>query len=202
MPIIPTRRSRRSSRAAAALVAALLLCLGLTSVPADAGPRTGAPLRAMSVGQLAATTGYTTNYPYNIQFQHSGKCIDVPGAVTTNVQLQQYTCVLQANEYWYLTPVSPDGYAFEISSGSSGKCMNIQGDTYLNGTAIIQYPCGSYGNEWFELFTNPASPGYYQIASFENINMCLNIAGASPYNGAKLQLYRCGDYPNENVHLN
>lgn len=188
MPVIPSSKFSRLRRAAGVLTAAVLLCLGLTSAPA---------------GAAVPTAGF----PWNMQFYHSGKCIDVPGAVNTNVQLEQYTCVSQTNEYWYIDPVTSDGTVFRIHSASSGKCMNVQGAVYTNGTAIIQYGCGSYSNEYWAAvpiaYDSSTGKDYYLIQSADHPDKCLNIAGASPYNGANLQLYNCGtgSYTNEWIYF-
>ncbi len=199
MIITRSRRISRLSKVAGAVTASVLVCLGLTALPAGASVPAGVGIAAVSRPGAVPAIPPTSGYPNNMQFQHSGKCIDVPGAVTTNVQLTQYTCVYQTNEYWYLDPVNSDGTVFRIRSGSSGKCMNVQGASSANSAAIIQYPCGAYGNEYWEA----ASVGgdYYLVFSWAHPDKCLNIQGASKANGGKLIQYSCGSYANEYIHF-
>ena len=191
---MPFARVGRTAWPKVASLMAVAILLGLVVTPVTAGAVIGAP----PAGRTTMSTNLLkSGYPYNLQFAHSGRCIDIPGAVSTNVQLEQYTCVLQSNEYWYIDGAV--GGPFRIRSALTGKCMNVQGAHYVNGAAIIQYPCGAYNNELWNSLQIDANPDYLIYAEYDT-NMCLNIAGASTANGAKLQLYTCGDYANEHIY--
>jgi hypothetical protein len=205
------RRPRRTRlrtlvlEAAALAMAATMLS---PSTPAHALDSTegalaaGAEIRSSSDPTLQAVTA--PGRPVHMQFLDSGKCADVPAYSTAGgLWLDQWTCVAQSNELWNFdyVGVSGGGPWYRIRSASSGLCMNVNRGSLSDGAAIIQYPCGAYGNEYFALRYNGNVPyPYYWLQAFES-GRCVNVQGASKANGAKLIQYRCGYYPNEYVRL-
>jgi Ricin-type beta-trefoil lectin domain len=169
----------------------LVVAAVAVSVGAVASGSTGA-LGAPLPRAPATAADVQTGYPYNIQSRWSAKCIDDPALSTGNVQLDQWTCVYQSNEYWRLESVGTSVY--RVRNGWSNKCMNISHASLDPGAAVIQYACGNWNNEYF-FFDTRGSDGtkyYYDIRSWSS-NLCLNIAGASTANGAKvIQWNRCG----------
>src|SRR5205823_631688 len=131
-------RTSRTLITAAATAATLVVAL----VP---GGAVAAP--APAAAAVYPAPGYTSG-PYWLVFGHSGKCLDVAGGNTANIQLTQYTCTAGAlNEQWDLN-FDVDHNYFEIQNRKTHKCVNVSGDGTANGTPIIQYPCSySYLNE-------------------------------------------------------
>jgi hypothetical protein len=143
--------------------------------------------------------------PYYLQFRHSSKCAEVPGASkSSGAGLDQWTCVSQANEWWYLDYVFTDGNGFDffrIRNANSGLCMNISGGSLANGARVIQYRCGAYANEYFVFWADSNVPSdYFWVQSYSS-GKVLNIAGGSTANGADLIQYTRGYYSNEYVRL-
>lgn len=134
--------------------------------------------------------------PSWIEFESSNKCADDPGYSTGNVRIDQWTCVNQTNEYWYLDYTGGDGP--RVYNGYSHKCLNVSGASKSNGAFIIQYPCSNTLNmEWnvLDVLRNGVVVGY-ELQSL-NSGKCVNVAGNSMSNGADLIQYTCGYYFNE-----
>jgi hypothetical protein len=143
--------------------------------------------------------------PYRMQFRHSGRCVDNPGfSLSNGTWLDQWNCVYQTNELWYLDYVFTDSNGFpfyRVRNVYSGKCVNIAGGSYDNGAHVIQYTCGSYDNEYFVFWRDSNVPaGYWWVQAYHS-GKVLNISGASTANGAKLIQYTRGYYNNEYVRL-
>lgn len=168
----------------------------------NAAPAAGSGVLSAGDPTLQAVTAAAG--PFHIQFRHSGKCADVPAYSTASGKwLDQWTCVNQSNERWYLDPVGPIGgvYWYRIRSASSGLCMNVNGASLSNRAAIIQYRCGAYTNEYFAFWRGGDVPtGYYLVQAFQS-GRCLKVDGGSVANGAKLIQYSCAYSPDEYVRL-
>lgn len=84
----------------------------------------------------------------------SGKCMNVKGASMSNrAKVIQYPCggINTHNDQWYLDLYddgTPDLY--QIRNRKSGKCLNVEGATTVNGADLIQYTCNG---SWNSLFT-------------------------------------------------
>jgi len=192
------------------LVTALL---ALAATPAGPPAHAAVPGPEAMTDVIAGTAGATTldaaaaaAGPYYLSFYHSGKCAEVPGASkASGVGLDQWTCVSQANEWWYLDYVFTDsnGYDFfRIRNANSGLCMNIAGGSLANGARVIQYRCGAYANEYFVFWADGNVPsGYWWVQAYSS-GKVLNIEGSYPANtanGADLIQYTRGHYTNEYV---
>lgn len=151
---------------------------------------------AARAGLTSVKPGALTVGPYLIQFKHSHKCVVVPNFSTTNVSLQQWTCVNQGNEQFYFDYVftaEPYNRAFyRIRNAHSGKCVMVAGQSQQNGAAIMQYPCGAYPNQYFAVWRRDYVPdGWYWLEAYHS-QKTVHVGGASQANGANLiQWTRC-----------
>jgi Ricin-type beta-trefoil lectin domain-like len=185
---------------------ALAVLLGVTLSLAMAAPAAMAANETVvrdSTAQAVAPAAVAAG-PYYVQFYHSGKCAEVPGAShSSGVRLDQWTCVPQSNVRWYFDYVGfTDGlYWYRIRSANSGRCMNVNGGGTADGAAIIQYACGAYANEYFALWRTTSMPsGNYFVEAFHS-GKVLNVAGASTANGGDLIQYSACYCTNEYVRL-
>lgn len=182
-----------------------LAVLAGTQVPAAAGSEPAIDMDVSSDGMRTLDLGTAATYgPYYLQVRHSNMCLEVPGASRTEgVGLDQWKCVAQANEWWYLDHALTwygDDY-FRIRSAHSGLCMNVAGGSTANGARVIQYRCGSYANEYFRFYADPSMPyPYFWVEAFHSEKV-LNIAGGSTALGADLIQYTRGFYSNEYIKL-
>ncbi|MGH3727791.1 MAG: RICIN domain-containing protein [Micromonosporaceae bacterium] len=189
----------------AGLLGLVALVAGSPAYAAPHSPEATTDVIARTEGATTLDAGTAAAGPYYLQFRHSGKCAEVPGASkSSGVALDQWTCVSQANEWWYLDYIFTDGNGydfFRIRNANSGLCMNVGGGSTANGAHIIQYPCGAYGNEYFVFWAdgNVAS-GYFWVQAYSS-GKVLNIAGGSTSNGADLIQYSRCYCNNEYVRL-
>jgi hypothetical protein len=84
---------------------------------------------------------------YHIVNVASDKCLNVLGASTqSGAKIIQWTCGTTArNDEWYLVRREVDYYGwdyYQLQNVHSGACLNVQGNSWQNGTDLIQYPCG------------------------------------------------------------
>nr|WP_240508258.1 RICIN domain-containing protein [Streptomyces ossamyceticus] len=81
---------------------------------------------------------------YTVVNQHSGKCLDVNGASTTDgAAVIQYTCNGAANQQFQLRPVTALGNAddYQLVAVHSGKCVDVSQISTAAGAKIHQWPC-------------------------------------------------------------
>lgn len=160
------------------------------AAPSPGGAGVAGPARSMA----AVAPGQ-----YEIEFYHSGKCVDNPGSSTANIWLDQWTCLGFTNELWSFDLVDSSGPWYEVRNVSSGKCMNVEGGSLATKAHVIQYSCaGSFQNSQWAFVE--VTPGTYWLLAKQS-GLCLNVTGASLANGAKLIQYTCGYYTNEYVQL-
>jgi hypothetical protein len=120
--------------------------------------------------------------------KNSAKCLDVPGASTTeNIQLQQYSCSASDNQKFQLTPVS-GGY--KITAKNSGLQVNVRGGTSAtqNGAAIIQWPYSGASNEIWKSAANV--DGTYSFSALSS-GKCMDVSGSSLNTGAVIVQSTC-----------
>lgn len=156
------------------------------SAPGSAAAGSPAPLMLQP-----ATNGY-----YWIKVLGSGKCLEDPGYSTDHVQINQWDCAYQSNEYWKLNTVCFNGCGYyQIINAFSNQCLNVQGGSLSSGAAIIQYDCGGYENEAF--YFGRADSGWGQLVTEPSISssypdQCLAIDGQYiTYQGAALVQWDC-----------
>jgi O-glycosyl hydrolase len=117
----------------------------------------------------------------------SGRCLDVPGAVTTNgTQLELYTCNGGSNQQYTFTASG----AITVYSGSSQKCLDgYQGGT-SPGTVVDIYSCnGGTNQQWV----------VHPDGSISNVasGLCLDAYGQGTGNGTKIDEYTCNGGTNQ-----
>jgi hypothetical protein len=108
----------------------------------------------------------------------SGRCLDVPGAVTTNnTQVIIYDCGTGTNQQW----VSTSGSELRVYGN---KCLDATGRGTANGTPVGIYDCTGGTNQQWTLDSNGTITG---VAS----GRCLDVASNGTANGARVQLWTC-----------
>ena len=79
---------------------------------------------------------------FQLRFNHSGKCIDDPGAKQTNGPVQQYTCLGVSNQT-FLARAVPGGIQFKAQH--NGKCLDISGWSQDGRARLQTWNCGADG---------------------------------------------------------
>jgi hypothetical protein len=87
------------------------------------------------------TDGY-----YHIYNGNSGKCLNVQGGSMSNsAKVIQFSCQGYAttNDQWQprLWSSTANGDFYRLYNRKSGKCLNVQGGGFADGTDLIQFDC-------------------------------------------------------------
>lgn len=77
---------------------------------------------------------------------------------------------------------------------SSGKCLDVTGNSTANGAKLQQWACGGSANQKFQL--KDLGNGQHQIV-VSSSGKCLDITGVSTANGAAIQQWSCGSGTNQ-----
>ncbi|MFE1348042.1 endo-1,4-beta-xylanase [Streptomyces sp. NPDC058757] len=112
----------------------------------------------------------------------SGRCLDVPNAVTTDgTQLQLWDCNGRTNQQWTYTA------AGELRVYGD-KCLDAAGTG--NGTKVQIYGCWGGDNQKWRLNSDGSIVGVQS-------GLCLDAVGAGTANGTPIQLYSCSNGTNQ-----
>ncbi|MFD4144538.1 ricin-type beta-trefoil lectin domain protein [Streptomyces sp. NPDC058572] len=108
---------------------------------------------------------------------HSGKCVDVKGAGTSDgTPIQLYACNGTAAQSWKL---EPDGTLRAL-----GKCLDVQYAKTENGSLLGLNTCHGAGNQRWEKL-----PG--GLLRSVHSGRCLDALGWATGNGARLGIWDC-----------
>jgi hypothetical protein len=135
---------------------------------------------------------------YEFKAKHSGQCIDVSNASTSNgVAIKQYTCGGQSNQQWALRsmdPKEPPTGGYQLVVKHSSKCLDVSGVSMANGASMQQWEClnpaksPAPNNQIFDLVAQGGS--YYQLVA-RHSGKCVDVPSASTEDGITLQQWAC-----------
>lgn len=114
----------------------------------------------------------------------SGRCVEVPGASTTNgIQTQLWDCSGGAHQRWTYT-------ASKQLTGYGNKCLDANGAGTTNGTTVIIWDCHGGLNQQWNINAN---------GTITNVlsGLCLDANGAATANGTKIILWSCNGGANQ-----
>ncbi|MFI8320248.1 endo-1,4-beta-xylanase [Streptomyces sp. NPDC085529] len=112
----------------------------------------------------------------------SGRCVDVPGAVTTDgTQVQLWDCNGRTNQQWTYTA------AGELRVYGD-KCLDAAGTG--NGAKVQIYSCWGGDNQKWRLGSDGSIVGVQS-------GLCLDAAASGTANGTLIQLYSCWNGTNQ-----
>jgi beta-galactosidase len=118
----------------------------------------------------------------------SGRCIDVPGATTTNgTQVQLWDCNGGSNQRWTYT-------ASRQLMVYGSKCLDAYGKGTTNGTAVVIWDCNGGANQQWNLNADGSVTGVQS-------GLCLDANGGGTANGTKIILWSCGGQANQRWSL-
>jgi O-glycosyl hydrolase len=162
--------------------------LATASGPAISGSTISASLPAQSVTTYvlnsAGAAGSGGQSAQELVGSQSGKCLDVPGAVTTNgTQLDIYTCNAGSNQEYTL---QPNG---EITVYGT-DCIEAYGQGKTAGTIVDIYTCNGGSNQKWQVHPDGS------ITNAES-GLCLDAYGQGTSNGTKIDLYTCNGGTNQ-----
>nr|WP_199512691.1 RICIN domain-containing protein [Nucisporomicrobium flavum] len=137
------------------------------------------PAGAQAVMASAGPQGGSTPQGTRVVGAQSGRCLEVPGATTTNgTQTQLWDCTGATNQTWTYT----SGRQLAVYGGT--KCLDASGQGTANGTAAIVWDCNSQTNQQWNLNADGTITGVQS-------GLCLDAVGAGTANGTKINLWAC-----------
>ncbi|WP_203993592.1 RICIN domain-containing protein [Micromonospora lutea] len=114
----------------------------------------------------------------------SGRCVEVPGASTTNgVQTQLWDCSGATHQRWAYT-------ASRQLTVYGNKCLDASGAGTTNGTTVIIWDCHGGLNQQWNINANGT------ITNAQS-GLCLDANGAATANGTKIILWSCNGGANQ-----
>jgi hypothetical protein len=126
----------------------------------------------------AGPEGGSTQPGGRITGVQSGRCLDVPGATTSNgTQTQLWDCTGAANQTWTYT-------SSKQLMVYGNKCLDANGQGTSNGTAAIIWDCNGQANQQWNVNANGTITGAQS-------GLCLDASGAGTANGTRVQLWSC-----------
>jgi hypothetical protein len=119
----------------------------------------------------------------------SGRCLDDPGASSTNgTQLDIWDCLGKANEQWTPPYAVPTSTGPVTSQHKAALCVDDKAGSTVNGAAIQIYTCNGSASQKLTI----APDGTLRIQG-----KCLDVPGYGTANGTKIDLWSCVGQTNE-----
>jgi hypothetical protein len=139
---------------------------------------------ASGVSRLQWSWGVGSGGAAIIRGAGSNRCLDVPGASTTNgTQLEIWDCNGGANQSFTLTPS-------KVLTVYGNKCLDVAGASTAPGTKVEIYDCNGNTNQQWNVNSNGT------ITSVQS-GLCLDVKGAGTANGALVDMYTCNGGSNQ-----
>jgi hypothetical protein len=115
----------------------------------------------------------------------SGRCLDVPGAKTTNgTQVNLWDCGTASNQEWNYT----SGKQLMVYGN---KCLDALNGGTTSSTKVVIWDCNGQTNQQWNINSNGTITG---VAS----GLCLDAASEATANGTLIQLWSCTGGSNQN----
>lgn len=147
----------------------------------------------LSPGDIAGATRLLTRDPGTRTFMlvadHSGRCLDVFGASTSNsARVGQWDCHGGANQRFYLYTLPWSGRQIIIND-NSGMCLDVAGTSGSDFAEVHQYSCHGKANQQFDA---PWWHDWWSVSlRAQHSGKCIDIAWGSRDNGAGAIQYSC-----------
>jgi hypothetical protein len=166
-------RSRIIAVLAAVLTMVLTMVLGMALAPASA---------------LAAYSG-----PYQIKFEHSGKCLDLyQNRAFDGAIVQQWTCASPSstnkNHQQWVFEWNSDVSGAEIRKWNTNYCINGGGE---NGRLLYLWTCG-VTPIWVGYKMHGGPPDWYKMTQYGG-QFCMDVPRSSTADGTRIQVWACQD---------
>lgn len=148
---------------------------------------------ALAIGAIAANHGAfaQTTFTTTAVAQHSGLCLEVPGASTQDVQLTQNTCNGRPEQSFRLEPVAGLSQVFLLRAPHSDKCLRPQVNSQNDGVPAIQTGCEPT-NTLFQYRLEGLSRGSTRFR-IRNVftSRCVEVSGNSTALNRPVQFWTC-----------
>jgi Ricin-type beta-trefoil lectin domain-like len=133
---------------------------------------------------------------YSIVAVHSGKCLDVDGANTSDdAAVSQWDCHNQANQLWRVQRHA--GGRVTILAEHSGKCLSIAHDGPAGAAYAVQRTCRADDARKDQLWiVRGTKDNNINLVSL-NGQACLDVEGSDTTAGARVLRFECTGAPNQ-----
>jgi hypothetical protein len=139
---------------------------------------------ASGVSRLQWAWGMGSGSATAVRGTGSGRCLDVPGASSTNgVQLELWDCNGGSNQSWLLTPART-----LVVYGS--RCLDVAGASTTPGTKVELWDCTGASNQQWNVNSNGT------ITSAQS-GLCLDVTGSGTANGSLVDVWTCNGGSNQ-----
>jgi len=130
-----------------------------------------------------------------LEWRHSGKCVDNKAGTTNGVEYHQWTCGSNPNRNFSFE--SRGNGFWNIRSQKSNRCLDVASGNLGNGGKLHQWSCSNSNiNQSWEIVDQGG--GYFSLKS-ERSGKCLDVSGVSTANGAKIHQWTCFGNDNQQV---
>lgn len=148
--------------------------------------------------ELASSTESISGV-FNLQFVHSGKCLDVaggPSATQPGTTVIQWHCWNPGNQQFRVRDLGNGEH--ELRAVHSDQCLDIKDWGLHDGADLLQWHCHGGGNQRFRLIDQGG--GQYQLRNVHS-GKCLDVSGGSQADGANVHQWDCHHGNNQRVYL-
>jgi len=122
-----------------------------------------------------------------LEFRHSGKCVDNKAGTTNGVEYHQWTCGTHANRNFTFTSLG-GGY-YSIKSEKSNRCLDVANGSLADGGKLHQWDCDS-GNVNQSWKLDDRGNGWFQLVSRRS-DKCVDVENSGTGNSAKILQKNC-----------
>jgi len=137
-----------------------------------------------------------------LEFRHSGKCLDNKGGTDNGIEYHQWNCVGAGSQY-----LANQNFKFEdrgsgwigVRSQKSNRCLDVASGNTTNGGKLHQWSCNNNNiNQSWK--TVDQGGGWFTIES-EASGKCLDVSGGASDNGTIVQQWSCFGGQNQQVRI-
>jgi len=133
-------------------------------------------------GGVTPPSGWT-----QLEFQHSGKCVDNKGGTANGTEYHQWTCGAHANRNFRFE--SRGGGWWNIRSQKSNRCLDVAAGSLTNGGTLHQWDCSTSNiNQGWKL--EDQGGGWFYLVS-QRSGKCVDVSEVSTSNQAKIHQWTC-----------
>jgi len=147
-------------------------------------------VRADAVRFRATDTGNGVTPPSSwtqLEFRHSGKCVDNKGLIPNGSEYHQWTCGANANRNFRFE--SRGGGWWNIRSQKSNRCLDVANGSNADGAKLHQWDCSTSNiNQSWKVVDKGG--GWFNLVS-QKSNKCVDVSASSTANQAKIQQWSC-----------
>jgi len=172
------KAASQKARSSRAMLAVIVLALGLVAIGARSNPASADPQPVGAVNQI---------FPVSSGRTGTAMCMDIPGSTWTwGAQLVQWGCTGNPNQSWTIEGGGFGGY--RIRSNFNDYCVSVADYRTDPGAEIRQWPCtGEWNQAFYKIDHGHGTMSFVNVVS----NLCIDISGYGQSWGAGITQWNC-----------